>query len=158
MLLTIASCYFPIKCMLLYTIIYMWNLTLDKWNNMLDDKDRVEINNRTYNVVRYRCHTDTFSDYFITAEAASIKYTISSVQSLSRVSDSMTPWTAAHQASLSITSSRSLLKLISIESVMPSNYLILCHPLLLLPSIFPSIRCFFKWVSSSHQVAKVLEF
>ena len=51
----------------------------------------------------------------------------------------MTPWTAAHQASLSITNSRSLLKLMSIESVMPSNHLILCHPLLLLPSIFPSI-------------------
>ena len=53
-----------------------------------------------------------------------------------------TPWTAACQASLSITNSRSLLKLISIESVMPSNHLILCCPLLLLPSIFPSIRVF----------------
>ena len=52
------------------------------------------------------------------------------------------PWTAALQASLSITNSRSLLKLMSIESVMPSNHLILCHPLLLLPSIFPSIRGF----------------
>ena len=54
----------------------------------------------------------------------------------------VTPWTAAHQASLSITNSRSLLKLMSIESVMASNHLILCHPLLLLPSIFPSIRVF----------------
>ena len=53
-----------------------------------------------------------------------------------------TPWTAAHQASLSITSSRSLPKFMSIESVMPSNYLILCRPLFLLPSIFPSIRVF----------------
>ena len=53
-----------------------------------------------------------------------------------------TPWTAARQASLSITTSRSLLKLMSDESVMPSNHLILCHPLLLLPSIFPSIRVF----------------
>ena len=52
----------------------------------------------------------------------------------------MTPWTAAHQASLSFTISQSLLKLMSIESVIPSNHLILCHPLLLLPSIFPSIR------------------
>ena len=52
------------------------------------------------------------------------------------------PWTAARQASLSITNSQSLLKLMSIESVMPSNHLILCHPLLLLPSIFPSIRVF----------------
>ena len=54
----------------------------------------------------------------------------------------MTPWTAARQASLSITNSWSLLKLTSIKSVMPSNHLILCHPLLLLPSIFPSIRVF----------------
>ena len=53
-----------------------------------------------------------------------------------------TPWTAAHQASLSITNSWSLLKLMSIKSVMPSNHLTLCHPLLLLPSIFPSIRVF----------------
>ena len=58
------------------------------------------------------------------------------------VSDSVTPWTAACQASLSITNSRSLLKFMSIESVMPSNHLILCHPLLLLPSNFPSIRVF----------------
>ena len=54
----------------------------------------------------------------------------------------MTPWTAAHQASLFFTISQSLLKLISIKSVMPSNHLILCHPFLLLPSIFPSIRVF----------------
>ena len=54
----------------------------------------------------------------------------------------VTPWTAARQASLSIANSWSLLKLISIESVMPSNHLILCHPLLLPPSIFPSIRVF----------------
>ena len=64
------------------------------------------------------------------------------VQSLSRVQLFVTPWTAAHQASLSFTNSQSLLKLMSIESVMPSNHLILCHPLLLLPSIFPSIRVF----------------
>ena len=56
----------------------------------------------------------------------------------------MTPWTAALQASLSFTNSQSLLKLMSIESVMPSNHLILCHPLLLLPSIFSSIRVFSK--------------
>ena len=54
----------------------------------------------------------------------------------------MTPWPAAHQASLSVTNSRSLLKLMSIESVMPSSHLILCCPLLLLPSIFPNIRVF----------------
>ena len=65
-----------------------------------------------------------------------------SVQSLSRVQLFVTPWTAAHQASLSITNSQSLLRLRSIESVMPSNYFILCCPLLLLPSTFPSIRVF----------------
>ena len=56
----------------------------------------------------------------------------------------MIPWTAAHQASLSITNSQSLLKLMSIELVMPSNHLILCHPLLFIPSIFPSIRVLSK--------------
>ena len=65
-----------------------------------------------------------------------------SVQSLSLVQLFATPWTAALQASLSITNSWSLLKLMSIELVMPSNHLILCHPLVLLPSIFPSIRVF----------------
>ena len=66
----------------------------------------------------------------------------SSVQSLSHVRLFATPWTAASQASLSITDSWSLLELMSIESVMPSSHLILCRPLLLLPSIFPSIRVF----------------
>ena len=66
----------------------------------------------------------------------------SAVQSLSRVWLFATPWTSAHQASLSITNSQSLLKLMSIKSVTPSNHPILCYPLLLLPSIFPSIRVF----------------
>ena len=66
------------------------------------------------------------------------------VQSLSRVRLFATPWTEARQASLSFTISQSLLKLMSMELVMPSNRLILCHPLLLLPSIFPSIRVFSK--------------
>ena len=64
------------------------------------------------------------------------------VQRLSHVQVFMTPWTAAHQASLSFTNSRSLLKLMCIESVMPSNHLILCRSLILLPSIFPTIRVF----------------
>ena len=75
-----------------------------------------------------------------------------SVQSLSHVWLFTTPWTTAHQASLSITNSQSLPKLMSIESVTPSNYLILCHPLLLLPSILPSIRVFFfqiNWLFTS---------
>ena len=62
--------------------------------------------------------------------------------SLSHVRLFATPWTAARQASLSISNSQNLLKLISIELVMPFNHLVLCHPLLLLPSIFPSIRVF----------------
>ena len=66
----------------------------------------------------------------------------SSVPSLRHVWLFVTPWTAAHQASLSIANSQSLLKLMSIESVISSNHLILCRPLLLLPSIFPSIRVF----------------
>ena len=69
----------------------------------------------------------------------------------------MTPWTAACQASLSITNSQSLLKLMSIESVMPSNHLVLCCPFLFLPSFFPGIRVISN-VSFSHQVANVLEF
>ena len=62
-----------------------------------------------------------------------------------------TPWTAVHQASLSIINSRSLLKLMSIESVMPSNHLIFCHPLLLLPLVFPSIR----WVFSNESALRI---
>ena len=71
-----------------------------------------------------------------------VKFQFNSVQSLNRVQLFVTPWTAACQASLSITNSQSLLKLMSVESVMPSNHFILCCPLLLLPSIFPSIRVF----------------
>ena len=74
---------------------------------------------------------------------------ISSVQSLSHVRLFATPWTAARQASLSITNSLSLLKLMSIESVMPSNHLNLCHPLLL-PSILPSI-----WIFSNESVLRI---
>ena len=78
----------------------------------------------------------------------------SSIQ-FSRVWLFATPWTAACQASLSITNSWSLLKFMSIKSVMLSNHLILCRPLLLLPSQHQGL---FQWVSSSHQVAKGLEF
>ena len=71
-----------------------------------------------------------------------LEYSVSSVQTLSRVRLFVTPWTAACQASLSITNSLSLPKPMSTKSVMPSNHLILCRPLLLLPSIFSSIRVF----------------
>ena len=77
----------------------------------------------------------TGSDHFLLPQ-------LSSVQSLSHVQLFGTPWTAAHEASLSFTISQSLLKLMSTELVMPSNHRILCRPLLFLPSIFPSIRVF----------------
>ena len=102
------------------------------------------------------------------------KRMIVSVQSLSHVWLFLTPWTAASQASLSITNSRSLLKLMCIESVMPSNHLIFCCPLLLLPSIFPSFRVFsnestlcIRWpqywsfsfsISPSHEYSGLISF
>ena len=81
----------------------------------------------------------------------------SSVQSLSRVRLFVTPWTVAHQAPLSSTISQSLLKFMSVKSVMLSNHLILCHPLLLLSQHLSQHQGLFQWVVSSHQVAKVLE-
>ena len=103
-----------------------------------------------------------FSGGFFTTSATRkgpfVKNQFCSVQSLSHARLFATPWTAAHQASLSIANSQSLLKLMSIELLMPSNHFILCQPLLLLPSIFPRIRVFSHESSSSHQVAKVLEF
>ena len=81
-------------------------------------------------------------NYLAMKQEVNLCYKISSVQSLSRIQLFATPWTAARQASLSITNSRSSLKLMSIESVMPSSHLFLCRLLLLLPSIFPSIRVF----------------
>ena len=84
-------------------------------------------------------HSEMFRNIKYSQEAGKV---FSSVQLLSCVQLFETTRTAAHQASLSITNSQSLLKLMSIELVMPSNHLILCHPLPLLPSIFPSIRVF----------------
>ena len=81
-------------------------------------------------------------NFLVARQHSKTKLIFSSVQLLSHVRLFETPWTAACQASLSITNSQSLLKLMSIELVMPSNYLILCHPLLLLPSTFPNIRVF----------------
>ena len=77
-------------------------------------------------------------------ECIRLEYRFSSVQSLSHARLFVTPWTAARQASLSISNSQRLLKLMSIESMMPPNHHILCRPFLLLPSIFPSIRDFFN--------------
>ena len=81
-----------------------------------------------------------------------------SVQSLSCVQLFVTTWTAACQASLSIANSRSLLKLMSIELLMPSNHLILCYPLFLPPSIFSSISIFSNELAVCIRLAKVLEF
>ena len=89
-----------------------------------------------------RAWSEVWFANFFSQSIACLFILFSSVQSLSHVWLFATPWTTAHQAPLSITNSWSLLKLMSIESVMPSNYLILCHPLLLPPSIFPSIRVF----------------
>ena len=86
----------------------------------------------------------------ITNILVSMVHQFSSDQSLSRVQLFVIPWTIARQASLSITNSRSLLQLVSIESVMPSNHLMLCRPLLLLPSIFPSI-----WVFSNESALHI---
>ena len=110
----------------------------------------------------------------ISTRGASLAAQSSPVQSLGRVQLFATPWTAARQASVSITNSQSSLKPMSIESVMPSNHLILCHPLLLLPSIFPSIRVFsnesalhIRWpkywcfsfsVSSSNKYSGLISF
>ena len=101
-------------------------------------------------------------------------FQFNSVQSLSLVQFFATPRTAAHQASLSVTNSQSLLKLLSIESVMPSNYLILCRPLILPPSVFPSLRVFsnesvlcIRWpkywsfsfsISSSNEYSGLISF
>ena len=78
--------------------------------------------------------------------------------SYSVVSDSVTPWIAARQASLPITNSWNSLKLMSIESVMSSSHLILCRPLFLLPPNPSQHQSLFQWINSSHEVAKVLEF
>ena len=89
-----------------------------------------------------RLHWVAFTTDWIWLVIRLLKYSFSSVQSLSCVQLFETPWTTASQASLSITNSQSPPKPMSIESVMPSNHLTLCHPLLLLPSIFPSISVF----------------
>ena len=100
-------------------------------------------------------------------------YQFSSVQLVAQSCPTATPWTAAHQASLFITNSRSLLKLMSIESVMPLNHLILCRPLLFLPSLFPRIRVFsesvlcIRWpkywsfsfsISPSNEYSRLISF
>ena len=98
----------------------------------------------------------SFAYSLTTSHSCAVLRYISSVQLLSHIQLFVTPWTAEGQASLSITNSQSLPKLILIELVMPSKHLILCCPILPLPSIFHNVRVFSR-VSSSHQVAKGLE-
>ena len=96
----------------------------------------------SWHIIGFQTMLDLWSSLSCVIIIIVIIVIISSVQSLSRVRLFATPWNAAHQASLSITNFQSLPKLMYIELVMPSNHLILCPPLLLLPSIFPSIRVF----------------
>ena len=122
--------------------------TVERWkNNKTTDQERKKIKKWAKDVKNIFTE-----DIQMTSRWKDIQYhqTFSSVQSLSHVQLFATPWTAACQASLSITNSRSLPKLMSTELVMPSNHLILCLPLLLLPSIFPSIRGF-----SSESVLRI---
>ena len=95
--------------------------------------------------------------YYLSYQGKDTIYRESSVQSLSRIWLFVTPWSTARQASLSITNSLRLIKFMYTELVIPSSHFILCRPLLLLPSIFPSTRVLIQWVSSSHQLARVLE-
>ena len=123
-----------------YTSNYEYNLLLKLFNKLL-----------------YKLKIFFYCCLNLVVKTTYMFHQIRSDQSLSRVWLFATPWIEARQASLSITNSRSSLRLTSIESVMPSSHLILCHPLLLPPSTFPASGSF-QWVSSSHQVAKVLEF
>ena len=123
----------------------MWSLLQQLLQFVLKNKQQ-ENKANTFNR-RWKCFISWsnwqhwyFRFVHITIHIGSAQF--SSVQLLSRVRFFATPWTAAHQASLSVTNSWSLLKLISIESVIPSNHLIFCRPLFLLPSVFPSIRVF----------------
>ena len=113
---------FPESCVFLFTSEILWHLH--------------ELHSPLF--LRNACWT--LSSLRLCHSGPPLPIQFSSVESLSCVWLFATPWPAAHQASLSFTTSRSLLKLMSIESVMPSNHLILCRPLLLPPSIFPSIR------------------
>ena len=116
--------------------------------------NKMEITNSIFfQYMRYHVLWHDISSLKLAIEGVST----SSVSQFSRVWLFVTPWTATLQASLSITNSQSLLKLMCIKSVMPSSHLILCHPLLLLPPIPPSISLL-QWVNTSHEIAKVLKF
>ena len=116
-----------LKLHIIYTVLYMYKLLY------------VTRGNRLYTVVINKV-ADLLQEPLCISKCVDPQFSL--VQSLSHVQLFMTPWTTARQASLSITNSRSLLRLMPIESVTPSKHLILCRPLLLLPSIFPRIRAF----------------
>ena len=122
---------------IIYVYSHCWYIKSLYGNNFIFLKSEYNKNNL------WTLSTTSQFIYYMTVYAYTFTYMLfSSVQSLSHVWLFVTPWTAARQASLSITSSWNLLKLMYIKLVMPSNYLILCHPLLLLSSIFSSLRVF----------------
>ena len=128
---------------------FVYSIGSQLWQQNIEPTDKLEM-----------CPTESQPQHhIIKSKRVNLKLSdhVVVVQSLSYVWLFETPWTAACQASLSITNSQSLLKFMSIVSVMLSNYLISCHPFLLLPSVFPSIRVFSSEFGSSRQVAKVLE-
>ena len=124
-----------------------WILTASTttlWNMLLFSSNTITIPNSQRRKLRLRLSSFPKVTSFVV------------VQLLSCVWFFAVPWTAVCQASQTFTISWNLFKLMCTESVLLSNHLILCCPLLLLPSIFPSIRVFFHWVGSSHQLAKIL--
>ena len=126
---------YSISCCCYYAIVWLF-IYIRPFDHMTSEKICIDFLLSIYSCVQYPGGTGGIHY---------VKFTLflfNSVQSLSRVWLFVTPWIAAHQASLSITNSRSSLKLTSIESVMSSSHLILCHPLFLLPPIPPSIRVF----------------
>ena len=140
--------------------ILAWRISMDRgaWRAIVIGKSKTQLKW----FIMQACKVKEVSYNDESLESYRYQFIISSVQSLSHLWLFATPWTAEHQVSLSITNSRSPLKLMSVELVMPSNHLILCHPLILLSSIFPSIRAFSNesalcirwpkyWFQAQHQ-------
>ena len=123
--------------------IALWNYVFSKIFLCVKCHANIEESVKNIYILKNNCKTIAVQLPFrLSNRRFSVSLKVNSFQLLSHDRLFVAPWTAACQASLSITNSRSLLKLMSIESEMPSNHLIFCHPLLLLPSIFPSLRVF----------------